>query len=435
MKKLLCILLALVIALCAMSFAIAEEKPKIVFSRLATNSTDDSIALREKYFLEPLREAFPDYEFVDETFSDRQTLLTQVAGGAGPDIFSLDGPTDAVEYADAGRILDLTAYGEQYGWKDDFFEWAYNTSLYDGKLYSLPNSFEGMVLYLNEDVFAEHGWEYPTTAEELIDVCQKCQEAGIVAMSFGNSNYQGAVDWLYSTFLSCVAGPDVLKQALRGEIGWDDPLITESIQTMVDWWQAGYLGDKKSMAITNDDMVAMFANGEAAMMINGTWAVTDLMNTYPDCNWKLDLMVEMRPEVGRVFPLATGGCFVLNASAQYPDECAEVLDYIFNNVEMHMAGVEFANWQPYPVKSFSLDLFTDEMDQQIYEMYEVLMAAQESGDVGLCSWTFFPADARVYMNENTDYLFLDMLSVEDYLAEVQGYVTAALENGTAPALP
>ena len=112
-----------------------------------------------------------------------------------------------------------------------------------------------------------------------------------------------------------------------------------------------------------------------------------------------------------------------------------MLNYIFTNTEMHMAGVEFANWQPLPVKSFSLDLFTDEMNPQIYEMYEILMAAQASNDVGLCSWTFFPADARVHMNENTDYLFLDMLTVEDYLAEVQGYVDAALADGTAPSLP
>lgn len=436
MKKLLTLVLAMMLAMSMFTAAaMAEDRPKVVISRLSTNSTPEKEALHQKYMLEPLQAAFPDYEIVFETFSDRQTLLTQVAGGAGPDIFSLDGPTDAVEYAKAGRILDLTPYAEQYGWKDIVFEWAYNTSIYDGKLYSVPNSFEGMVLFFNDDVFAANGWEHPTTAAELVDLCEKCQEAGIVPLSFGNSNYQGAVDWLYSTFLSCYPGTDTLKSALRGELSWNDPKMAGAIQLMVDWWKEGYLGDCKSQAITNDDMVAMFARGEAAMMINGTWAVTDLMNVFPDCNWSLDLMVELNEEAGRVFPLATGGCYVINASAKYPDACAAVLNHFFTDTEMHMNGVEYANWQPYPVKSFSLDAFSDEIDPKIYQMYEVLMAAQASNDVGLCSWTFYPADVRIYMNENTDRLFLDMLSVEDYMTKAEELVKVALDEGSAPTLP
>lgn len=436
MKKFLAIVLAMLLVLSAFAaVAVAEERPKVVISQLSTNSTPEKEALHKKYMLDPLQAAFPDYDIVFESFADRQTILTQVAGGAGPDIFSLDGPTDAVEYAKAGRILDLTPYAEKYGWEDLFFKWAYDTSIYDGKLYSVPNSFEGMVLFFNDDVFEANGWEHPTTADELVALAEKCQEAGIVPLSFGNSNYQGAVDWLYSTFLSCYPGTENLKAALQGELSWNDPLMTGGIQLMVDWWKEGYLGDKKSQAITNDDMTAMFARGEAAMMINGTWAVTDLMNVFPDCNWSLDLMVELNPEAGRVFPLATGGCFVVNANSKNPDACVEVLNYLFSDTEMHMAGVEYANWQPYPVNAFSLDAFSDEMNPQIYQMYEVLMDAQASNNVGLCSWTFYPADARVFMNESTDRLFLDMMSVEDYMAQVEELVKAALEDGSAPPLP
>ncbi len=437
MRKTMALFLAfLMVAALLPSFALSDgEKPKIVFANQATQVTDLDEQLRIKFMQEPISAAFPDYDISIEYYSDRQTLQVQIAGGGGPDIAAVDGPTDANEYAKAGRILPLDTYAEKYGWKDLFFDWAYETCRFDGKVYSLPNSFEGMVIYYNKDVFEANGWEYATTREELEALCKKCQEAGIVPLSFGNSNYQGAVDWLYSTFLSCYAGPGAIKSALKGESKWDDPLIKESIQLMVDYWQAGYLGDKMSQALSNDDMIAMFANGQAAMMIDGTWGTGTLLNTYPDCNWDLELMPEMREGVGRVFPLATGGAYMINANSKNPDAAAEVLNYLFTSTDRHIASVEEGNWQPYPIKAFDTSLFTENYNPKMLDMYKTLMDAQATGDVGYCSWTFFPSDARVYMNEQTDGLFLDMLTVDEYLGEVQKYVDNALATGNAPYVP
>lgn len=437
MKRTMSLLLvALLVSACFPTLAFMEgEKPKVVFANQATQVTDLDEMLRVKFMQDPISEALPDYDVSIEYYSDRQTLQVQIAGGGGPDIAAVDGPTDANEFAKAGRILPLDDYAEKYGWADIFFPWAYESGKYDGKLYSLPNSFEGMVMYYNVDVFTEQGWEYPTNVAELEEICIKAQAAGIVPMSFGNSNYQGAVDWLYSTFLSCYAGPDVIKAALLGEKKWDDPLIVESIQMMVDFWQKGYLGERMSQALSNDDMVAMFADGKAAMMIDGTWATGTLLNTYPDCNWDIDLMPELREGVGRVFPLATGGAYMINANSSSPDAAADVLNYLFTSMDRHIASVEEGNWQPYPVKAFDTSLFTENMNPKMLDMYETLMAAQGSGDVGYCSWTFFPSAARVYMNEQTDGLFLDMLTIEEYLGEVQKYVDEALESGNAPYVP
>ena len=89
----------------------------------------------------------------------------------------------------------------------------------------------------------ENGWKKPETKDELITLMKEIKDKGIIPLSFGNSNYQGAVDWLYSTFTSCYAGPDVLRKALTGEGKFTDPKLTASIQTMVDWWTEGWLGD------------------------------------------------------------------------------------------------------------------------------------------------------------------------------------------------
>lgn len=437
MKRILPFFLVLVLLLSVLPFGVfAGQKTKIVFSELVTNATDDTNALFEKYMIAPLRERFPEYEIQFEPFSDRQTLTVQIAGGGGPDFVLLDGVTDAFEYAKAGRVVDLTPYADKYQWEQEVFPWAYKTALYEGKLYSIPNSFEGMVIYYNEKVFREHGWEKPTTAAEVTALCDEMLAKGIIPFAFGNSDYQGAVDWLYSSFLSGYAGPAELKKALTGEAKFTDPLLVESIQQMVDWWKAGYIGNKMSQAITTSDMITQFANGDAAMMIDGTWAVTNLMNVYTDAEWSIDLLPELRPGVGRVLPLATGGVYVINASSKNQDIVAEMIDWLlFRSVDRHIESVEKANYQPYPIVDFDVNKFSTQIDPRLMSMYETLMEGQSSGNVGYCSWTFFPSDARVYMNEQTDGLFLDLLSVQEYMQTVQTYVESALANGTAPFVP
>ena len=80
---------------------------------------------------------------------------------------------------------------------------------------------------------AENGWEVPTTKEELVELMPKMQEAGVIPIAFGNSNYQGAVDWLYSTFTSCYAGPDAVKAAMEGTGKYTDDAIKNSVRLTI----------------------------------------------------------------------------------------------------------------------------------------------------------------------------------------------------------
>lgn len=409
----------------------SKDKEKLVISCYLAD--DSQVAVREKYIDEPLKEAFPDVDIEIKMYSDRQSLQVEVAGGGGPDILDLDGPTDVAEFAKADRVLDLGKYAEQYGWQDMFYDWAYNSCFYNEKLYSLPTSFEGMVMYYNMDVMKENGWEVPKTEDELVELMKKIQEKGIIPITFGNSNYQGAVDWLYSTFTSCYGGPAAVKAAMEGTGKYTDEPIKESIQTMVDWWQEGWLGDKASQSITNEDMIAFFAEGRAAMMIDGTWVSNQLLATYPDCNWDSEMMPQ-KEEIGEILPFATGGGYSINANSKNPDLAAEVLNYLFTSLDRHYQSINEAGYQPYPLKEFDITKL-EGMDEKLLDQYKLLMDAQKNNQIGYCSWTFYPSDMRVYMNENTDALFLSSLTVDDYLAQAQTYIDTAIADNTIPVLP
>lgn len=407
------------------------ERTKLVISCYLAD--DNQVAVREKYIDEPLKEAFPDVDIEIKMYADRQSLQVEVAGGAGPDIMDLDGPTDVAEFAKADKVLDLGEYAEKYGWGDMFYDWAYNASYYEGKLYSLPTAFEGMVMYYNTDVMEEHGWEIPGTKDELIALMKEVQEAGLIPITFGNAEYQGAVDWLYSTFLSCYAGPDVVKDIMEGRAKITDDPAKASINDMVDWWKEGYIGEKASQSVSTMDMNAFFSEGRTPMMINGTWASSGLLATYPECNW-VSKMMPQDEEIGEVLPFATAGAYAINANSPNADLAAEVLNYLFTSLDRHYDSIREAGYQPYPLETFDVGELQG-MDPKLLDQYTLLMDAQEKNQIGFCSWTFFPSDMRVYMNENVDGLFLDMLTVDEFLEESQKFVDQALENGTMPVLP
>ena len=75
------------------------------------------------------------------------------------------------------------------------------------------------------------------------------------------------------------------------------------------------------------------------------------------------------------------------------------------------------------------------MDKKLYDQYKLLMDAQANNQIGYCSWTFYPSDMRVYMNENVDGIFLQTLTIDDFLKESDTYLQKAKEEGTVPTLP
>ena len=86
-------------------------------------------------------------------------------------------------------------------------------------------------------------------------------------------------------------------------------------------------------------------------------------------------------------------------------------------MDRHYASINEAGYQPYPLKDFDISKL-EGMDPKMFDQYQLLMDAQTNNQIGFCSWTFYPSDMRVYMNENVDSMFLGVLSVDDFMSDV-----------------
>lgn len=131
-------------------------------------------------------------------------VRTALAGGEGPDIVGTPGPSFAFELAKAGQLLPLDGYAQSENWTQLFTPWALSLGLVGGKLYSIPNEVETLVLYYNKTLFQDKGWEVPKTMADLMTLGQTIKDAGIIPFAHANQEWRPANEWFVGEFMNQV---------------------------------------------------------------------------------------------------------------------------------------------------------------------------------------------------------------------------------------
>jgi raffinose/stachyose/melibiose transport system substrate-binding protein len=100
-----------------------------------------------KYFVEPFNKSHPNIqlEIVPQEKLD-DSLRTAIQADSAPDILQTPGGAFIAEYVPAGVVLPMDSYAKQFGWQDKLLPWAYEAGFLENKLYSVPLTYESMVL-------------------------------------------------------------------------------------------------------------------------------------------------------------------------------------------------------------------------------------------------------------------------------------------------
>ncbi len=371
-------------------------------------------------------------QFVDAT-------RTALQGGAGPDIVQTHGPSFMLELAEAGLLVPLDEYAEKYAWADRFAPWALNLGTYEGQLYGLSDELESMVMWYNATLFEQKGWQIPTTMDELFELAQTIEDAGIVP--FGPafaSECPPCLEWYVGVFLNHYAGPDLVYEALTGQRPWTDPAFVEAITKLNEMMQNDWLmgGKDYFFSDTSETAHAMFGAGEIAINFEGTWMQGSMSDFFgPEAGNENDWDWFPIPTTFSEDPfylIGVGSSWSLNAATENRDAAAEVLDYVFSPATQ--AGVfEACGKSPAPM-AFEADMFAN-TDPRMARFYESFGQASEAGNVGYTTWSFWPAKTNVYLYEGIALVYDGQLSVEDYLAEMDRIFQGEFAEGAIPPIP
>ena len=188
---------------------------------------------------------------------------------------------------------------------------------YDGKIYAVPLNTAAACAFYNTEMFENAGVEVPKTWDDMLEACKKLEAAGYtpVTISAGTA-------WCLSMvagYLCEMEGVDLAALA-DGSASWEDGKLESAATKLTElskYFQKTAAGD------TNDVATANFYNEEAAILIQGSWAIAQINGSNPDFESKCGVF--QFPGVERI--IAKSDSLAMSATTKYPEACAAFMKY------------------------------------------------------------------------------------------------------------
>jgi alpha-glucoside transport system substrate-binding protein len=201
-------------------------------------------------------------------------LTTRVEAGNPPDIVALTGLGMMKDLADDGNLVDLTKVMDMDTLKEDYNQTWLDLATYKGGMYGLYISADmKSLVWYNPKVFAEKGYEVPTTWEELDNLAWKMVANGdkpwAIGLESGAASGWPGTDWIEDIMLR-TAGPEVYDQWVAHDIPWTDPQVKRAFEIFGEIARDPKLvwGGSTAVLSTNfgDAANPLFTNPPQAMM-------------------------------------------------------------------------------------------------------------------------------------------------------------------------
>ncbi len=207
---------------------------------------------------------------------------TKLASGEVPDIMQFNIPENYYIYDAAKNFITM----DDQPWIERLAFDKSEITYTDGHIYGMPiTGFSGVmgVIY-NKEVFKENNLEVPKTYEEFLKVCETLKANGQTPIYIsGNDNWtiQIAPMIFLANALDDKASEAYDKLYNNEQAFADIPEFKEALQSYQDWFTNGYTNTDYTVG-TFEDSKDKVAHKEAAMIISGEYAVTDIMTKWPD---------------------------------------------------------------------------------------------------------------------------------------------------------
>lgn len=259
-------------------------------------------------FMEERMKAFkvkyPNIE-IDEQKMPRdqyQTKLkTQAAAGSLPDAFLLWPNSMTQEFVKSNLITDIDdLLTKNPDWKNSFIPRALDEFTVNDKTYSaaLGVSLTSMVFY-NKALFDKYGVAYPKTYEDLKEVVKVFAKNKVIPIALGNKAKWPVQSSIFSLMANRETGSEWLDNVLAKKgAAFTDPQFVSALTKLQELTNLGAF-NKDYNSIDEVQMRDYFYKGQAAMIIDGSWILPDMIS-------KTSAELKKNLEIG-ILPAFTGG--------------------------------------------------------------------------------------------------------------------------------
>ncbi len=403
---------------------------------------------QEQYFKEqyvnPWNTAHPGTP-LDLTVKPVSTLAqleqTAIGAGSGPDIVLEDGSSTVIPLAQAKQIVPLDTYASKDGWDKILLPWAFDASSWEGKLWSVPNAYETMLMYYNPATFSKYGWKPPINLDETESLFTEAHGRGIQPITAGNAGWRGANEWFVTMFWNHYSGPDALYQALTGQIKWSDPVFVEPLQILQRWFSNGWIGVSSQDYFTTQFSTCYnnLVNGKALTYWSGTWEFANLPLYFGKAGnntatWTWANLPQLRSEIPAVVnELSIGGTYSINATAKDPDAVAKFLTWYLQNKKAAVIGLKDFGNEPPPITLTASDWVAG-TNPNFSRAYDQMAVTSKAGNIGYTTWTFWPPKSDTYVIDSMDGVITGSTKPQDYCTGLDSVFKGELAKNQVPPL-
>jgi len=289
-----------------------------------------------------------DREFI--AYADlKQSLLQSAGAGSLPDVVVINSP-DHQQFAELGIASDLDDKLADWGELDAYPEGVIASATYEDSVYGLPISANCLAIFYNKAMLEEAGIEPPTTWEEMEEAAAALTTPEHYGFAYSAINNQQAVfQYLPALWQS---GGDLYD------------LTSDEAVASLDYWAGLMDAGSVSQEALNWDQAAVateFAQGRAAMMINGPWQLPFLETEAPDLDYGVALLPAGEEEAS-----VTGGENYMIIAGANEDASWDLLKWLQkpeNVTPMNVAGGSLptrTDIDPFPDNE-TIGTFTDQL--------------------------------------------------------------------------
>ena len=220
-----------------------------------------------------------DIHLTIESPNDAMTVLkTRFIREDNPDIIGIGGDVNYSNFIDSDMLMDISDYKGLENIKEAYKEIDKNLEFVPQKgTYAVPYVANAAGILYNKEMFEEHGWEIPTTWDELMSLCQEIQNAGIKPFYFGfKDTWTCLAPW--NAVAVDLTPADVCAQVNRGKTTFSKEYkeVAERMLELLPY------GPDDPFAYDYNGACTAFAKGESAMYTIGSYAIPQIQTVNPD---------------------------------------------------------------------------------------------------------------------------------------------------------
>ncbi len=264
---------------------------------------------------------------VQTTTSGSVSVASRVAANDIPDMMNVYANTNYRVMAEEGIFKDLSGQAFLENISQEYLD---TFTLEDGTVWAVPVTTSAFGLYINMDIYQEQGLEVPKTFDELLENCEKLKKAGITPFIFPYKD-GGALRQLYERIMIGSVDHEFVKiceEVGNGDKSFADyPDVVEGFEAFIKLLD---YADTDPLGTDTNDVANAFANGEVAMVMNGSWGCSQYASLNPDLNFEVVVFPTITAEETYVVG-APDIVIAISSTTENAEECERFIDYFVSD--------------------------------------------------------------------------------------------------------